>query len=107
MVVIVIKVRFLVGRFPLVLLRRSHRSQSHKLHRSRIRRVRFVWIILMIVGRKFFFFFLLLFLGTLLTLLFFSSDGMENATISAQNNAKNSISRNVRVFRAKNKFANI
>lgn len=38
---------------------------------------------------------------------FFSSDGMENATISAQNNAKNSIFPNVRVFRAKNKFANI
>lgn len=38
---------------------------------------------------------------------FFFSDGMENATISAQNNAKSSISRNVRVFRAKNKFANI
>lgn len=59
----------------------------------------------MIVERKFFFFHLCI--GQILTSSFFCSDGMENATISAQSNAKSSISRNVRVFRAKNKFANI
>lgn len=57
----------------------------------------------MIVERKFFFSSLLSCIGANV----FFSDGMENATISVQSNAKNSISRNVRVFRAKSKFANI
>lgn len=63
----------------------------------------------MIVERKFSFslFFCLLCIDANLFCFFFYLDGMENATISAQNNAKNSIFRNVRVFRARNKFANI
>lgn len=79
-VVIIAKDRFLDGLFRLVLLNRSRRLRSQ----SRIRRVRFVWIMQMIVD-----------------------NGMENVMISAQNNAKNSIFPNVMGCRAKRKFASI